>query len=105
MAMSSDDSTMTSVRLVKAKKGARLVLKGNVTVVSAERLHRTALESLELNADVTADLGAADDLDASALQILLALRRSLQARGRNLRLAGSSPLLDESLRLAGLLES
>jgi anti-anti-sigma regulatory factor len=103
--MNSEDSTMTSVRLVKSKKGPRLVLKGNVTVVSAGRLHRTALEAVELNVDVTADLGAAEDLDASALQILLALRRALEARGRNLRLTGSSPLQDESLRLAGLLES
>jgi anti-anti-sigma regulatory factor len=103
--MHSDDSTVTSVRLVKSKKGPRLVLKGNVALVSAERLCRTALEALAFGADVTADLAGAEELDTSALQILFALRRSLRGRGRDLRLTGSTPLLDESLRLAGLLES
>jgi anti-anti-sigma regulatory factor len=103
--MHSNDSTMTSVRLVKSKKGPRIVVKGNLTVVLAERLHRIALEAAHLDVDVTADFAAAEDLDASAMQVLIALRRSLRKRGRDLRLAGSSPLLDDSLRLAGLLES
>ncbi|HEX3313954.1 MAG TPA: STAS domain-containing protein [Gemmataceae bacterium] len=103
--MNSDDSTMTSVRLVRSKKGPRLVLHGNVSAGSAERLHQTALEAVALGTDVTADLAAVEELDASALQILIALRRTLGTRGRELRLAGASSPLNESLRLAGLLES
>ena len=103
--MNSDDSTTAPVRLVRSKKGPRLVLHGNVSAVSAERLHQTALEAVALGTDVTADFAATEELDASALQILFALRRALRTRGRDLRLAGSSPLLNESLRLAGLLES
>jgi len=48
------------------------------------------------------DGSAVDQVDAAGLQLLLALARSLQARGTPLRLAGASRVLEEGCAALGL---
>jgi anti-anti-sigma factor len=70
----------------------------------AEELRKTALAASGENKDVTVNLGKVDHLDASALQILLALDAEQKRRGHNLQLANASPHLRQWLEYAGVAE-
>jgi len=59
----------------------------------AEELRTAALGAVETGNEVTLNLGGIDYLDASALQILLALGAEQKKRGRRLEVAGASPHL------------
>lgn len=67
----------------------------------ADELRESALAVLSQQSDVTLSLDRIDHLDASALQILLALDSELKARQRHLRLAHASPQLLKWFELAG----
>lgn len=54
--------------------------------------------------EVTVNLGKVDHLDASALQILLALDAEQQRQGRHLKLANASPHLRQWFEYAGATE-
>ena len=66
-----------------------------------EELRAKALEAAQVASDVTIDLAEVDHLDASALQILLALARDRQEKGRALRLPNASPVLCQWFEYAG----
>jgi anti-anti-sigma regulatory factor len=67
----------------------------------AEELREAALAVLSQSRNVTANLGSLDHLDASALQILLALAAELKSQGRGLELAGTSAHLRQWFNYAG----
>lgn len=50
----------------------------------------------------TADAGAVDQVDGAGVQLLVALQRSLAARGPGLRVTGSSPALRNACAALGL---
>ena len=81
---------------------SRLLLRGRVTVASAARLREAALAAVASGRDVTVDCAAAEHLDVSALQILIALGREVFAAGRQCDVAGVPPAVAELFRLAGL---
>jgi anti-anti-sigma factor len=60
-----------------------------------------ALSAAETEGDLTVSLQAVDHLDASALQILLALAAERKKRGKGLRLADTSPALSRWFEYAG----
>jgi len=68
----------------------------------AEELRDAALGALEAGGDVTANLARVDHLDASALQILLALDAEQKRRGRNLELVNASTHMRQWLDYAGV---
>lgn len=68
----------------------------------AEELRDAALGALEAGGDVTANLAKVDHLDASALQILLALDAEQKKKGRKLKLENASPRLRQWFDLAGV---
>ena len=70
----------------------------------AEELRDAALAALEGHRDVTVNLGNVDHLDASALQILLALDTEQKRRGRQLELANASTHLRQWFEYAGAAE-
>lgn len=70
----------------------------------AEELRDAALTAVGQGKDVTLDLDRVDHLDASALQILLALDAEQKKRGRNLQLAKASPHLRQWFEFAGVAE-
>jgi anti-anti-sigma factor len=67
----------------------------------AEELREAALAALGQNRNVAADLGRLDHLDASALQILLALAAGLKSQGRRLELNNASAHLRQWFDYAG----
>lgn len=67
----------------------------------ADELREAALASLLAGNDVTVDVDRIDHLDASALQILLALDSELKRRKQNLRIANASPHLFKWFQFAG----
>lgn len=81
--------------------GAALVLRGRVTVEHARVLHERAAEVRLAGGDVAVDCADVERLDASALQVLLALRAALEVAGRGLVLEHVPAALDGMLRLAG----
>jgi anti-anti-sigma regulatory factor len=70
----------------------------------AEELLAAALGAIEGGSDVTLNLGGIDHLDASALQILLALDTEQKRRGRQLEVANASPHLRKWFEYAGAAE-
>ncbi len=68
----------------------------------AEELREAVLAALDQGKDMTLDLDRVDHLDASALQILLALDAEQKKRGRNLQLANASPHLQQWFEFAGV---
>lgn len=70
----------------------------------AEELRAAALGAIEAGNDVTLNLGGIDHLDASALQILLALGAEQKRRGRRLEVANTSPHLRQWFEYAGAAE-
>lgn len=70
----------------------------------AEELREAALEALCEERDIVLDMANIGHLDASALQILLALHRAQALRGRTLALHHASPSLMEWFSYAGAAE-
>ena len=70
----------------------------------AEELRAAALGAVEAGHDVTLHLGGIDHLDASALQILLALDAEQKRCGRQLEVTNTSPHLRQWFEYAGAAE-
>jgi anti-anti-sigma regulatory factor len=69
-----------------------------------EELREAALAALRDDCDLTLNLANLDHLDASALQILLALDREQKRNGRRLELDNLLPALREWFGYAGAAE-
>lgn len=72
--------------------------------VPADELRTAALAVLGEERDVVLELNQVSHLDASALQVLLALNVELKSRGHQLRLMNSSPQLQQWFAYAGVAE-
>ncbi|MFY9853395.1 MAG: STAS domain-containing protein [Terracidiphilus sp.] len=72
--------------------------------MSPEDLRESALTALSASSDVALNLQGIDYLDASALQILLALDVETKAREHNLQLTNASPLLRQWFEFAGVVD-
>ena len=66
-----------------------------------EDLREAALSAVNAGSDVTLNLDRVNHLDASALQILLALDAEQKKRGRNLQLTNASSHLQQWFEYAG----
>jgi anti-anti-sigma factor len=66
-----------------------------------EELRALALSSVNTEGDLTVNLAGVEYLDASALQILLALAAERREHGQALRLANASPALSHWFEYAG----
>jgi len=67
----------------------------------AEDLRDAALSGSQAGNGITVNLARIDHLDASALQVLLALDMELKKRGATLQLANPSPHLQQWFQFAG----
>jgi ABC-type transporter Mla MlaB component len=90
--------------------GLKAIPNPERTLIEAERsadwmpvedLREAALAALPAGNDVTVNLDRIDHLDASSLQILLALDTEQGRRGRDLKLANASPHLRQWFEYAG----
>lgn len=91
----------TTAPIVSDRESQPLFLKETMRITDAERLHESALALMANSGDVTVDCEETDGVDASILQILVALKNSLQQEGRALRFTDVSNSLASTWRLAG----
>lgn len=82
--------------------GCRLDLAGRVTAADAARLHAAARAAAARGGDVRVGFARAEHVDASAVQIVLALGRDLAGRGKRCDVADVPAAVGEVFRLAGL---
>ena len=73
--------------------------------MSAEELKQGALEVVAEGKDIVLNLDGVDHLDASLLQILLALNAEQTKQGCNLRLLNASQLLQQWFEYSGAASS
>lgn len=88
----------------RAQQCAVIELERSGDWMPAEELRETALAALEASHDMTLNLDRIDHLDASAMQILLALDVEQKSRGQQLRLVNASPQLQQWFELSGAAE-
>ncbi len=88
-----------AVNLVERDGKRAIALAGAADIFFAADLRQAALALLEGGEDVAVDCGKLERLDTSTLQILLALKRELEQRGKKLRVID---LPAEPARLVGL---
>jgi anti-anti-sigma regulatory factor len=69
--------------------------------MTADDLRVQAIDSAHAATDVTLDLATVDHLEASTLQIFLALAENQKKKGLHLHLVNASPLLRNWFHLAG----
>ena len=79
-----------------------LVLAGELNLDAAIQLRDVALSAVAGGGEVGVDWRDAGHVSAGALQVLLALRAALDARGQVLQIAGDNPGVRRTLELAGL---
>lgn len=85
---------------IAEREGKRaVVLQGAVDIFFAADLRQAALALLEGGEDVAVDCEKLERLDTATLQILLALKKELEQRGKKLRM---TELRSEPARFVGL---
>ena len=85
--------------------GALLRLSGELTIYHATELWQALLALPAGSGDWTLDLSGVTDIDSAGIQILLATRRSLAARGAALRLAASGAATHAAFSLYGMADA
>ena len=80
-----------------------LRLEGELSIVEAARQHAVLSACLADHAgDLTLELDALESCDSAGVQLLLATRRELQARGQRLHIASCSDAVRAALGTYGL---
>ena len=88
----------------KKAKGAILepiVLTGPLDQYAAETLKDRALAFLEADGDAILDFSDVDRMHAASLQVLVALKKDLEPKGRNVVLRGVESQVRELFRISG----
>jgi anti-sigma B factor antagonist len=80
-----------------------LALGPDMTIAAASGWHEALANAFAAGAgDLSVDLGAVTDFDSSAVQLLLAARRSLAERGDALHVSAASTAVRDALAVFGL---
>ncbi len=85
------------------KDKGTVVLKGKLVVSEIDTIH-TQIETLldELPPDLVLNLSGVDEIDTSGMQLLLALKKSIEERERgSLQIKSASVSVKEALSLSG----
>jgi anti-anti-sigma factor len=93
----------SSVSVDERESVVRVKLTGKVRVDAAALL-KEKLAGVEKSKDVVLDWQEAEHVDASVLQVLLALKGLIEATGLSVMVERDNPHVREYLRLAGLAE-
>jgi anti-anti-sigma regulatory factor len=102
---------MAGKRAAKQEQGGRqtapdgaaaVVLPADCRIAAQAALKVQLLDALEQGARVVLDAGEVERVDTAALQLLVLLRRELQARGATLDWRNASAAFNEAAGLLGL---
>lgn len=77
-------------------------LGGELTIFRSAELKELLLPIAERGGAVALDLSAVSDVDTAGIQLLLALKQSIEAGGGMVRLSAVSHAVSEALNLLGL---
>jgi len=97
-------SADSDIRVIEAPDSVAIELRGTLDVFLAQRFAEAALHCVESGLCTTLDCSALERMDASALQIVLALRNALRAKAQVLRVANVPANVAAYLELAGVRE-
>jgi anti-anti-sigma regulatory factor len=79
-----------------------LLLEGVVTVAAAVQLRDAAFHCANASQDVTVECAQLEHVDASVVQILISLKRELDALGYEFRMRSVPPSIVRLLAISGL---
>jgi anti-anti-sigma regulatory factor len=92
----------TLARLVASAGEQHLVLTGGFSLQDVSDVLTLARTAAEGSGNVVVELQDAGHLHLGCVQVLVALRRELEQRGRSFRVEGTSEAAARALNLAGL---
>jgi len=99
-------TTDRAIQLSQTDDGrCRLTLRGAIDVNLAETLLDESLRCVELRSDLRVDCRELTEIDAAALQVLVALLRAQQSQQRAFALESVCDNVLSTLRLTGLAET
>lgn len=89
-----------------SKKGMlKAEFEGELGIYAAQDLHRLLTEALNKADHFTIDLNKVQEIDTTALQLLIMAKRAFTEAGKSLSLTMSGPAIIEALELYGLRET
>lgn len=97
-----EENDEANVSLHRTESECVLALRGALQLEVVGRLHEAALEIAQMPGSVIVDCAQVAHLDASAVQVLLALKLALEGGGGSLRLRGVQKQMESYLTWAGL---
>jgi anti-anti-sigma regulatory factor len=98
-----DEAASTpSIRLSRSPSEAILTLGGIVDINSVAEVQHTAIEAALSGTSVRLDWSAVERVDASVLQVLMALRADMARQGKTFETSEIGPGLRDYLHTAGL---
>lgn len=93
---------MSGKKKTRAAKPNEVKLEARLTIAQAPALHKQLLEFIAAGRPLTIDVGAVEEVDTAALQLLLAAKQTFEARQVALHWRSSSPALQRAAGLIGL---
>jgi anti-anti-sigma factor len=100
--VSAESVTTACVEVKQHGSDGTLILRGAFQLDLVRELHEAALQSLEISTSLIVDCAAVEHLDGCALQVLTALKKTVEQTGGTLRMQGASEQVRNYLRWAGL---
>ena len=98
----SAETVTTGVEVKQHGSDCTLVLRGAFQLDLVRELHEAALQSLKNSTSLIVDCAAVEHLDGCALQVLMALKKTVEQAGGTLRMQRASDQVRNYLRWAGL---
>ena len=100
--MSAESVTTACVEVKQHGSDRTLILRGAFQLDLVRELYEAALQSLEHASNLVVDCAAVEHLDGCALQVLMALKKTMEQTGGTLRMQGACEQVRNYLRWAGL---
>jgi anti-sigma B factor antagonist len=89
-------------KTVKPDGSVPLVIEGEMTISRAAELKQILLPACIAGMEVEIDLSRVSEIDASGLQLMVAVKLESIARGAQLKFIGHSAAVQDALELSGL---
>lgn len=100
--MSAESVTTACVEVKQHGSDGTLILRGAFQLDLVRELYEAAVQSLENSSSLIVNCAGVEHLDGCALQVLLALKKTVEQTGGTLRMQGASEQVRNYLRWAGL---
>lgn len=96
------DSVRACVEVQQHGSDCTLILRGAFQLDLVRELYEAALQSLQNSSSLVVNCAAVEHLDGCALQVLMALKKTVEQSGGTLRMQAAGEQVRNYLRWAGL---